>query len=29
LEFTYVETAESNGVVAFDVRAAFRLPIER
>jgi len=29
LEFTYVETAPPNRVVAFDVRAAFRIPIER
>jgi len=29
LEFTYVETAPPNSVVAFDVRAAFRIPFER
>jgi hypothetical protein len=26
LEFTYVETTEPNSVVAFDVRAGFRIP---
>jgi hypothetical protein len=29
LEFTYVETAQPNRVVAFDVRAAFRIPFQR
>jgi hypothetical protein len=29
LEFTYVETQAPNSVIAFDVRAGFRMPIER